>query len=83
MKTVEADQTVYFQFLGVSYEFTFTFESDGSGVTAIGSVENNGAEGPVAVYDLRGVKVADSTASLKSGVYVVRRNGKTEKIVVR
>lgn len=83
VKTVEADQTVYFQFLGVSYEFTFTFESDGSGVTAIGSVENNGAEGPVAVYDLRGVKVADSTASLKSGVYVVRRNGKTEKIVVR
>lgn len=79
-KTVDEDQTVYFQFPSVSYEFTFTFESNGT-PTSINEI--NVKDGAAEVYSINGVKVADTTSGMKSGIYVVRQNGKTKKVVIK
>lgn len=81
-KTVDEDQTVYFQFPDVSYEFTFTFESNGTetAISDINAADNNTT---TEVYGINGVKVAETTAGLKSGVYVLRQNGKTKKIIIK
>ncbi len=79
-KTVNEDQTVYFQFPYVSYAFTFTFASDGT-ASGINDIHVNG--GTVEVYNINGAKVADTTNGLKSGIYVVRQNGKAKKVVIK
>ncbi len=80
-KDVEEEQTVYFQFPYVSYSFSFTYESTGT-PSAISGVSAEG-NGKVEVFGINGVKVADTTAGLKSGIYVVRQNGKAKKVVIR
>lgn len=80
-KTVDEDQTVYFQFVQANYAFTFTFESDGTS-TAINDFNVN-TNNKTEVYSINGQKVADTTSGLKSGIYVVRANGKTKKIVIK
>ncbi len=40
-------------------------------------------DAPIEVYNLRGVKVADSTDTLPAGVYIVRQGRVVRKIVVK
>lgn len=80
-KTVDAEQPVWFQFMGVSSEFTFEFTSGGAetGVSGIHAEGNGSTE----VFTLNGVKVADTMEGLEKGVYVVRQNGTAKKIVIK
>lgn len=50
-----------------------------SGVTTVDIDDTNA---PVEVYNLTGVKVADSCDNLPAGVYIVKKNGKTTKITL-
>lgn len=49
---------------------------------AIGTV-NAQANAAAEVYNLNGQKVADKTAGLKAGIYIVSQNGKTQKVIVK
>ncbi|MDE5887607.1 MAG: leucine-rich repeat domain-containing protein, partial [Muribaculaceae bacterium] len=40
-------------------------------------------EGPVEVFDLNGIKIADSTENLSKGIYIVRQGTAVRKIVVK
>lgn len=80
-KTFDADATVYFQIFGSYSDFTFTFAADGT-ATAINGIKGDAAA-KTEVFNLNGVKVADTTKGLASGVYVVRQNGKAKKIVIK
>lgn len=80
-KTVDAEQTVWFQFMSVSSEFTFEFTSGGA-ETAVNGIHTEGNAG-VEVFTLDGVKVASTTEGLAKGIYVVRQNGKAKKIIVK
>lgn len=40
-------------------------------------------DGPVAVYNLHGLKVADSTAGLPTGIYIVKQGAETKKIIIQ
>lgn len=80
-KTFDADATVYFQIFGSYSDFTFTYAADGT-ATAINGI-NGDAAAKTEVFNLNGVKVADTTKGLASGVYVVRQNGKAKKIVIK
>lgn len=80
-KTVDADQPIYFRFMPDN-DFTFTYVKGGKDVTGIVSAEAD-TDGIVEVFTIGGTKVADSTDALKQGIYVVRQNGKTFKMVVK
>lgn len=54
-----------------------------SGDSGVGDISVDGAEGTVEVFNLSGVKVADSTENLVPGIYIVRRNGKVSKEIIR
>ncbi|MCM1067933.1 MAG: leucine-rich repeat domain-containing protein [Muribaculaceae bacterium] len=45
-------------------------------------VDHEWADAPVVVYNLNGLKVADSTEGLPAGLYIVRQGGKVEKVAV-
>lgn len=58
-----------------TFEFTITYDTDGSGVDAIAAEENAPAE----YYNLQGVRVANPD----NGIYIVRRGSKVSKTVIR
>lgn len=70
--------------------FTFTVEAGqtdsrftlslASGTTIISNVD--AANGSSAVYNIQGMKVADTTDNLPSGVYIIRNGNETKKISV-
>lgn len=60
--------------------FRHTEVLDDSG---IGDVVIDRNDGPVAVYNLQGLKVADSTACLPAGIYIVKQGAKTKKIIIQ
>lgn len=80
-KTVDADQPIYFRFVPDN-DFLFTYVKGGKDETGIVSAEA-ATDGNVEVFTIGGTKVADSTDALKQGIYVVRQNGKTFKMVVK
>ncbi|MDE5961219.1 MAG: leucine-rich repeat domain-containing protein [Duncaniella sp.] len=51
--------------------------------SGIGDVVIDRNDGPVAVYNLQGLKVADSTACLPAGIYIVKQGAKTKKIIIQ
>ncbi len=44
---------------------------------------DNASDGPVEVYTLQGVKVADSTDGLTPGFYIVRQGGQSRKVLIK
>lgn len=80
-KNFDADATIYFQIFGTYSDASFTFQSNGT-ATAINGI-SGAATAKTEVFNLNGVKVANSTEGLEDGVYVVRQNGKAKKVVIR
>lgn len=71
----EENQTISLADLTMMY-FTTT--------TAISQVEeNNDAKDGVEVYNMQGIKVADNLNSLGKGVYIVKKQGKAQKISIK
>ncbi len=56
---------------------------DTSGIEDVGSDDGMTADEPVEVFNMAGVKVADSTEGLPSGIYIVRQGAKTTKLAIR
>ena len=54
-----------------------------SGIEDVGSDDGMTADEPVEVFNMAGVKVADSTEGLPAGIYIVRQGAKTTKLAVR
>lgn len=79
-KDVTEAQTAYFQIVGATYGFNFTFASKGT--TGINAVEN-ASDAATEVFTMNGVKVADSAKGLEKGIYIVRQNGKASKIIIK
>lgn len=74
----------YLKFIRAGYStLTVTLLSgqDENVTNGINSVET--AEGGMQVYNLSGQKIAETTSGLKAGVYVVSKNGKTQKVLVK
>ena len=61
----------------------------GRDLGAIDEIFNNGNNGkidyaaPVEVYNLNGVRVADSVENLANGIYIIRQGSKVEKIAIK
>lgn len=47
------------------------------------TVDSPEANYPTEVYNLSGIKVADSTDNLPAGIYIVRRGPSVKKIAIR
>ena len=80
-KTFDADATVYFQIFGSYSDYTFTYAAGGN-ATGINGI-NGDSKAKTEVFNLSGIKVADTINGLASGVYVVRQNGKAKKVVIK
>lgn len=61
----------------------------GRDLSTIDEIFNNGNNGkidyaaPVEVYNLNGVRVADSVENLANGIYIIRQGSKVEKIAIK
>lgn len=53
---------------------------DGAGIDDI-LTDTDGE--PVAIYNINGIQVSGSVENLTPGLYIVRRNGKTSKLIVK
>ncbi|MDE6754133.1 MAG: leucine-rich repeat domain-containing protein [Muribaculaceae bacterium] len=51
--------------------------------TSVDEIPSYELDGPVEVFNLNGLKVADSTDNLPKGIYVVRQGSKVKKVVVK
>ena len=66
-------------------DFWKDFYNVNGDVTGIGKIPGDdiNADMPVEVYNLTGVRVADSIDGLNPGVYVIRQGSRIEKIIIR
>ncbi|MDE7397802.1 MAG: leucine-rich repeat domain-containing protein [Muribaculum sp.] len=62
--------------------FKYIYEFDFAGIEDV-EADEVGSDAPVEVYNLSGVKIADTEESLVPGLYVVRRGDAVSKIVVK
>ncbi len=74
----EAD-TYYIKFMYIYSPIEVWFEGDIA--TAINSIESQTQEGAEEVYDFRGMKL--NGKSLKKGLYIIKKNGKSQKMLVK
>ena len=72
--------TYYFKFSYTYSDAVVTFEGDAV-ATAISEVEANTIGAAEAIYDVRGIK--HTAADMKKGLYIIKKNGKTQKVVVK
>lgn len=85
--TAYCGKTVYIAFKYVSTaEVAPTWEVDNLKIvapasTGISSVVEDNVNAPVEVYSLNGVKVASSLDGLKSGIYLVKKGNKVQKVL--
>ena len=74
----EAD-TYYIKFMYIYSPIEVWFEGDIA--TAINGIESQTQEGAEEVYDFRGMKL--NGKSLKKGLYIIKKNGKSQKMLVK
>ncbi|MDE6792283.1 MAG: leucine-rich repeat domain-containing protein, partial [Muribaculaceae bacterium] len=53
------------------------------GYSSVDKLPAQELDGPVEVFDLNGIKIADSTENLSKGIYIVRQGAAVRKIVVK
>lgn len=74
----EAD-TYYIKFMYIYSPIEVWFEGDVA--TAINSIESLTQQGAEEVYDFRGMKL--NGKNLKKGLYIIKKNGKSQKMLVK
>ena len=74
----EAD-TYYIKFMYIYSPIEVWFEGDVA--TAINSIESLTQQGAEEVYDFRGMTL--NGKSLKKGLYIIKKNGKSQKMLVK
>lgn len=71
--------TYYFKFMYLYNSVDIWFEGDVA--TAINSIESLTQQGAEEVYDFRGMKL--NGKSLKKGLYIIKKDGKSQKMLVK